>query len=120
MPFLTGLLQRLLKLLDFLGELREVMVYGITFLSAFLSGAVEIGFLFFVLFKPTTITSAVRGIHTPMLLAQVAVLLKADFLGNAGHRIGTRVLLPFLILLGKLLKRLQVALLGGADAFNRF
>ncbi len=29
--------------------------------------------------------SVVRGIRTPMLLAQVAVLLIADFLGNLGH-----------------------------------
>ncbi len=93
--FLTGLLQCFLELLNFLGELHKVVVYGITFFSAFLSSA-EIGFLLSVLFKPTTITSVVHGIHVPMLLAQVADLLKADFLGNPGHRIGTRVLLPFL------------------------
>jgi hypothetical protein len=44
LTFLAGLLQRFLELLDFLGELRKVMVYGITFLSALLSGA-EVGFL---------------------------------------------------------------------------
>ncbi len=49
LTFLTGLLQRLLKLLDFLGELHEVVVYGITFISAFLSGT-EIRFLLSVLF----------------------------------------------------------------------
>ncbi len=43
LTFLAGLLQRFLKLLNFLGELHKVMVYGITFLTAFLSGA-EIGF----------------------------------------------------------------------------
>ncbi len=102
--FLTRLLQRLLKLLNFLGQLHEVLVHGITFLSAFLSGA-EIGFLLFVLLKPTTITSVVRGIRAPMLLAQVAVLLKTDFLGNPGRRIGTRMFLPFLALVGRLLGR---------------
>jgi hypothetical protein len=102
LPFLTRLLQRLLKLLDFLSELRKVLVYGTTFLSALLSGT-EIGFLLSVLFKPTTITSIVRGIHTPMLLAQVAMLLKADLFGDPGHGISTRVLLPFLTLLGRLL-----------------
>ncbi len=81
LTFLTGLLQYFLKLLIFLGQLPKVLVYGITFLSAFLSNA-EIGFLLSVLFKPTTITSVVRGICTPMLLTQVAMLLKADFLGN--------------------------------------
>jgi hypothetical protein len=83
-PFFTRLLQRLLKLLNFLGQLRKVLVYGIPFSSAFLSGA-KIGSLLSVLFKPTTITSVVHGIHTPMLLAQVAVLLKTDFLGSPGH-----------------------------------
>jgi hypothetical protein len=117
--FLTGLLQRFLELLDFLGELRKVLVYGITFLSAFLSSA-EIGFLLSVLFKPTTIMSVVHGIRTPMLLAQVAGLLKADFLGKPGRRIGTRVLLPFLALVGRLLGRFQFALLVGADVFDRF
>ncbi len=37
--FLTGLLQRFLKLINFLGELRKVVVYGITFLFVFLSSA---------------------------------------------------------------------------------
>jgi hypothetical protein len=43
--FLTGLLQRLLKPLNFLGELRKVVVHRIPFLSAFLSGR-EIRFSF--------------------------------------------------------------------------
>ena len=49
------------------------------------------------------LTCVVRGICAPILLAQVAVLLKADFFGNPGRRIGTRVLLPFLALVGRLL-----------------
>ncbi len=65
LTFLAGLLQRFLKLLNFLGELRKVMVYGITFLTAFLSGA-EIGFLLSILLKSTTITSVVRGVHPPL------------------------------------------------------
>ena len=55
-----------------------------------------------------------------MLLAEVAVLLKADFLGNPGHRIGTRALLPFLALVGRLLGRFRFALLVGADTFDCF
>jgi hypothetical protein len=102
LTFLAGLLQRFLELLDFLGELHEVMVHGITFLSTFHSGA-EIRFLLFVLFKPMTITSVVHGICIPMLLAQVAMLLEADFLGNPDCRIGTRVFLLFLALLRRLL-----------------
>jgi hypothetical protein len=44
------------------------MIYGITFLTAFLSG-VEIGFLLSVFLKPMTITNVVRGIRAPILLA---------------------------------------------------
>jgi hypothetical protein len=119
LPFLTGLLQCFLKLLNFFGELHKVVVYGITFSSVFLSGA-EIGFLLSVLIKPTTITSVVRGICAPMLLAQVAMLLKMDFLGNPNRGIGTRALLPFLALVRRLLGRFQFALLVGADAFDCF
>ena len=67
-----------------------------------------------------TITSVVHGIRAPMLLAQVAMLLEADFLGNPGHRIGTKAFLPFLALVGRLLRRFQFALLVGADAFDCF
>ena len=60
-----------------------------------------------------------------MLLAQVAMLLEADFLGNPGRIIGTRAFLPFLALIRRLvgfLKRIRLALLLfiGADAFNHF
>jgi hypothetical protein len=51
------------------------------------------------------------------------MLLKADFLGNPGCRIGTRAFLPFLALIGRLvgfLKRIQLALLIGADRFDHF
>jgi hypothetical protein len=95
------------------------MVHGITFLSALLSGA-EIGFLLSILFKPMTITSVVHGIHAPMLLVQVAILLKMDFLGNPGRRIGTRAFLPLLVLLGILLGRFRFSLLVGADAIDCF
>ncbi len=122
LAFLTRLLQCLLKLLDFLGWLGKVLVYGIALISAFLSGA-ETGFLLSVFLKPTTIASVVRGMCAPMLLAEFAMLLKFDFLGNPGRRIGTRAFLPFIALIGKLvgfLKIIQFALLVGADAFNCF
>ncbi len=97
------------------------MVYGITFSSALLSGR-DIGFLLSILLEPTTIRRFMHGICASMLLAQVAVLLKMDFLGNPGHRIGTRAFLPFLAHVGRLpgfLVRIQFALLIGADAFDR-
>jgi hypothetical protein len=55
-----------------------------------------------------------------MLLAQVAILLKADFLGNPDRGIGTRAFLPFLALVRRLLGRFQLALLVVADAFDYF
>jgi hypothetical protein len=62
----------------------------------------------------------VRGIRDPVLLAQVAMLLKADFLLDPDHGIGTRAFLPFLALVRRLLGRFQFALLVGADALDPF
>jgi hypothetical protein len=119
LTFLAGLLQRFLKLLDFISELCKVMIYGITFLTAFLSST-EIRFLLSVLLKPTTITSVVRGLCTPMLLAQVAILLEANLFGHPDHSLGTRAFLPFLTLVRRLLGRFRFALLVGADALDCF
>ncbi len=93
------------------------MVYGITFLTALLSGT-EIGFLLSIFFKPTTLKCVVRGICTPMLLAQVAMLLKANLPGHTDRSLGTRAFLPFLALVRRLLGRFLFSLLVGADAFN--
>ena len=118
LTFLARLLQCFLKLLNFLGELRKVMVYGITFLTALLSGG-EIRFPLSFFFKPTTLTIVVRGICAPMLLAQVAMLLKANLLWHTNRSLGTRAFLPFLALVRRLLGRFRFALLVGTHAFNR-
>ncbi len=94
------------------------MVHGICFLTKFLIGA-EIRLILSIFIKPTTITRVLHGIWAPMLLAQVAMLLKANFLGSPDHRISTRMLLPFLALVESLLGRFQFGLLKGADALNR-
>ncbi len=117
MPFLTCFLQQFLELLDLLGQLHEVLVNGICFLSVFL-GSTKIGLFLSVFLEPMTITSVVHGIHAPMLLAQVAMLLKVDFLGNPDCRLGTRMPLPFLALFGSLLGRFQFDLLLGADVHD--
>ncbi len=104
LTFLSRLLQCFLELLDFLSELCKDMIYGITFLTAFLSGA-EIGLLLSVFLKPTTLTCIVRGIGAPMLLAQVAMLLKANLLQHTVHSLGTRAILTFLALVRRLLGR---------------
>jgi hypothetical protein len=93
------------------------MIYRITFLTALLSGA-EISLLLSVFLKPMTLTCVVRGIHAPMLLAQVAMLLKANLLRHTDCSLGTRTFLPFLAPLRRLLGRFQFALLVGIDAFN--
>ncbi len=46
------------------------------------------------------------------------MFLKANLLGHSDHSLGTRVFLPFLALVRRLLGRFQFALLVGADAFN--
>ncbi len=58
-----------------------------------------------------------------MLLAQVTMLLKLDFLGNPDRRISTWLFFPFLALVGRLLGLLMVirlALLMGTYVFNSF
>ncbi len=117
LTFLAGILQCFLELLNFLGELCKVMVYGITFLTALLSSA-EIGFLLSIFVKPMTLTCGVCGICASMLLAQVAMLLQANLLGHSHHSLVTRAFLPFLALVRRLLGRFRFALLVGADAFN--
>ncbi len=118
LTFLAGLLQRFLEFLNFLSELRKVILYGIVFLTALLSSA-KIEFLLSVFFKPMTLTCVVRGIRAPVLLAQVAMLLsKANLLQHMDHSLGTRAFLPFLALVRRLLGRFRFALLVGTHAFN--
>ncbi len=59
-----------------------------------------------------------HGIRAPMLLAQVAMLLEVDFLGNPGCRLHTRMFLPFLALGRSFLRKFLFGLLVGADALN--
>jgi hypothetical protein len=57
----------------------------------------------------------------PMFLTQVAMLLKSDFLGNAGRRISPWPFFPFLSIEGRVLGFLiWLALLMGTYAFNSF
>ncbi len=119
MRFLSQFLQHFLELIQLLAQLRKVQIYGIHFLTAFLSGA-ELGFFLSVLLIPTTFPGIVRGVRTPILLAQVAMLLKTNFLGNPGCRLGTRMLLPFLALVKSFFGRFQLGLLVGTDTFDCF
>ncbi len=83
-------LDHLLKLIRFLAQLREGLLYGIGFLSAFLSGA-EIGFFRSVFLKTMAITSIVRRARLPILLAKVAVFLGTSFLWDSGTVVSTRL-----------------------------
>jgi hypothetical protein len=55
----------------------------------------------------------------PHALAQVAMLLRTDFLGDLGHRFGTRLLFPILALVRSFLGRFQLDLLLGTNMLNR-
>jgi hypothetical protein len=77
-------LDHLLELVRFLAQLREGLLYGIGFLSAFLSGA-EIGFFRSVFLKTTAIARIMRRACAPMLLAKVTVFLGTSFLWVCGQ-----------------------------------
>jgi len=63
--------------------MREGLLYGIGFLSAFLSG-VEIGFFLSVFLETTAMASIVHRVRAPMLLAKVACFSVRTFLGTLG------------------------------------
>ena len=84
-------LDHFLKRVQFLAQLREGLLYGIEFLSTFLSGA-EIGFFCSVFLKPTAISSIVHCVRAPMLLAKVAVFLSMSFLWDSGTSFSTMLL----------------------------
>ncbi len=79
LTFLSVIFQCFLEFLNFLSELRKAVIYGTTFLTAFLSGT-EIGLLLSIFLEPTALTCVVHGILAPMLFAQVAMLLKVNLL----------------------------------------
>ena len=69
----------------------------------------------------TTFMSCVSGMCAPMFLTLVAILLRSDFLGNAGCWISTWPFFPFLVVEGNFLSLLLfLALLMGTYAFNSF
>ena len=84
-------LDHLLKLVQFLAQLLKGLLYGIGFLSAFLSGT-EIGFFRSVFLKPTAITSIVHCVCAPMLLANIPVFLGTSFFWDSGAIVNTRLL----------------------------
>jgi hypothetical protein len=102
-------LDLLLKLFQFLAQLRRRVLCGIGFLSAFL-GSAEFGFFHSVFLILTTIFCIVHSTRMPMLLAEVAMLLKASFLCDSGRRLSTRSFVSFLALAGSFLVGLFVGL----------
>jgi hypothetical protein len=84
-------LDHLIKLFQLLAQLHEKVLCGIGFLSAFLDG-VKIGFFLSIFVIHTTIFFVMRSTCTPMLLAEVAMLLKVNFLGDSGCRLSARSL----------------------------
>jgi hypothetical protein len=89
----------LLKLVQFHAQLRKRLLTGIGFLSAFLGGA-EIGFFCSIFLILVTVSCIVHSMRTPMLLAEVAMLLGASFFGDSDSSISTKSLVSFLTLVG--------------------
>ncbi len=90
-------LDHLLELVRSLAQLREGLLYGIGFLSAFLSGA-EIGFFHSVFLETTAMVSIVHRICAPMLLTKVAVFLGTSFPRDSGTLPVPGRYVPFLLL----------------------
>jgi hypothetical protein len=95
-------LDHLLKLVRFLAQLREGLLYGIGILSAFLGG-VEIGFFHSVFLKTTAIARIVRRVCASMLLAKAAVFLGTSFPRDSGTVVSTRSLRTFFIVVQRFL-----------------
>jgi hypothetical protein len=93
-----------------LAQLRERLLHGIGFLSAFLSGA-ETGFLRSVFLKTTTIASIVGHVRAPMLLAQVAMLL-GTYLFRDSETLSTRSFCTLLLAVRRFLVARRVGLVG--------
>ncbi len=104
-------LDHLLELVQFLALLREGLLCGIGFLSAFLSGA-EIGFFRFVFLETTAIASIVHLVRAPMLLAKVAVFLGTSFLQDSGTVAGTRLLRTLFFAVRRFLVARSIGLFG--------
>jgi hypothetical protein len=90
--------------------MRERLLRGIGFLSAFLSGA-EIGFFRSVFLKTTAIASIVHPVRAPMLLAQVAMFLGTYLFRDSGT-FSTRLLRTLLLAVRKFLVARRVGLFG--------
>ena len=84
-------LDRLLKLVQFLTQLREGLLYGTGFLFTFLSGA-EIEFFHSIFFELTAISSIVHCEGVPMLLAKVSMFFGTSFFWDSGTIVSTRSL----------------------------
>ncbi len=111
LPFLgVAFLENLLELVQFLAQLRDRLLHGTGFLSAFLGGA-EIGFLRSVFLKTTTIASIVGRVRAPMLLAQVLMLL-STYLFWDSETLSTRSLRTLLLAVRRFLVARRVGLVG--------
>jgi hypothetical protein len=112
-PPLLGVffLDHLLKLIQFLAQLRKRLLYKMGFLSAFLSGR-EIRFFRSVFLKPMAITSIVHCVRAPMLLTKVVMFLGTSFLWDSGTIVSTRSLCTFLLTVRSFLVARRVGFVG--------
>jgi hypothetical protein len=86
-----------MKLLQLLLNCAKGFYVGLGFFPPFLE-AWKSAFSECIFLILTTIFCVVCSIHVPMLLAEVAMLFKANFLGDSGRRLSTMSLVSFLAL----------------------
>ena len=73
----------------------------------------EISFLQPIFLILMAVSCVMHSMHAPMLLAEVAMILGASFLGNLACRLGTRPLVSILTLVRSLLVGLCIGSFSG-------
>jgi hypothetical protein len=112
-----SLLKSLLQLVRFLAQLGKQLLHWIGFLTCLLGGA-EIGFHHSVFLVLAAIFGEVRSMHAPMFLAQLARLLKTNFLVSLLCGSSTGPLGSCLVLVRIFLAGWRMGFLGGTYVLN--
>jgi hypothetical protein len=112
-----SLLESLLQLVQFFAQLGERLLCWIVFLTCLL-GSAKIGFCHPVFLILEAIFGSVRSMHAPMLLAQLARLLKTDFLVSLLRGTITGPLGSCLVLVRSFLAGWRMGLLMGTYMLN--
>jgi hypothetical protein len=114
---MESLLESLLQLVQFLAQLGERLFCWIGFLTCLL-GSAEIGFCRPIFLVLAAIFGSMQSMRTPIFLAQLARLLKTDFLGNLPRGSITGPLGSRLVLIRSFLAGWLMGLLVGTYTLN--